>query len=150
MKFDDNYRAATVVMLQAEGYPDNPLALGKVHNYLAKKAPYPTKTTLSNWFRGLHNAPPSNVLDIKKDNMTEALYGLLGKLVSHANKDETIGDMSGQAAVTSIGILIDKLQLLEGNPTEITKNSNLNINASWEELFKRENDSNSTSSDTGE
>lgn len=127
-KFDDEYRAGVVVMLQAEGYPDNPNALGKVHNYLKQKSPYPTKTTISNWFHGVKNAPPSKKVDDKKDDMVAALKALTWKLIEHANKDDTISDMSGQQAITSAGILIDKTRLLLEKPTEINK-SDVTINS---------------------
>lgn len=118
-KFDDEYRAGVVVMLQSEGYPDDEFALGRVHQYLKQKAPYPTKTTISNWFHGVKNPPPSKKVDDKKGDMVEALQGLTWKLIEHAGKDETVTEMTGQQAITSIGILIDKVRLLTGLPTEI-------------------------------
>lgn len=120
-KFDDNYRAGVVVMLQTEGYPHDEFALGRVHNYLKQKAPYPTKTTISNWFHGTKNAPPSKIVDDKKADMVQALQSLTWKLVEHANADSTVSEMSGQQAITSIGILIDKTRLLLEKPTEISK-----------------------------
>lgn len=127
MKFDDNYRASVVVMLQSEGYPNDEFALGRVHKYLAQKAPYPTKTTISNWFRGIQNEPPSNLVDSKKQDMTEAFKDLAWKLIAHASKADTISEMSGQQAITSIGILVDKIQLLEGKATAINENRNLSV-----------------------
>lgn len=118
-KFDDEYRAGVVVMLQTEGYPDNPHALGKVHNYLKQKAPYPSKPTLMNWFNGVKNPPPLNKVNDKKRDMVEALQELTWKLIDHAGNDETVSEMTGQSAITSIGILIDKIRLLTGLPTEI-------------------------------
>jgi hypothetical protein len=118
-KFDDEYRAGVVVMLQSEGYPDNPNALGKVHEYLKQRSPYPAKTTISNWFHGVKNAPPSKKVDDKKKDMVEALQGLTWKLIDHAGQDDTVTEMTGQQTVTSIGILIDKIRLLTGLPTEI-------------------------------
>lgn len=120
-KFDDEYRASVVVMLQAEGYPQDQFAIGRVHEYLKQKKPYPTKSTLKNWFLGDSNPPPSKILDDKKGDMVEALKALTWKLIEHANKDETISEMSGQQAVTSAGILIDKTRLLLEKPTEINK-----------------------------
>lgn len=120
-KFSDEYRAGAVVMLQAEGYPSNPFAIGKVYEYLKQKNPHPTKSTLKNWFMGDSNPPPSNILDDKKEDMVEALKALTWKLLEHAAKAETIEDMSGQQAITGAGILIDKTRLLLDKPTEINK-----------------------------
>lgn len=126
-KFNDEYRASVVVMLQSEGYPNDEYAIGRVHNYLKQKSPYPTKTTIKNWFLGDSNPPPSKNLDDKKEDMVEALKALTWKLIEHAAKDETITEMSGQQAVTSAGILIDKTRLLLEKPTEINK-SDVTIN----------------------
>ncbi len=120
-KFDDNYRASVVVMLQTEGYPNDQYAIGRVHDYLKQKSPYPTKSTLKNWFLGDSNPPPSKILDDKKGDMVEALKSLTWKLLDHATKEETISEMSGQQAITSAGILIDKTRLLLEKPTEISK-----------------------------
>src|SRR5688572_21367643 len=103
-KFDDNYRASTVVMLQSEGYPNDPYAIGRVHNYLKQKAPYPAKATLINWFTGVSNPPPLINLNDKKDDMLAALESLTWKLIGHATLDGTVSEMSGQSTITSIGI----------------------------------------------
>lgn len=126
-KFDDEYRASVVVMLQSEGYPQDEFALGRVHNYLKQKSPYPTKTSLKNWFDGKHNPPPSKVLDDKKGDMVEALKALTWQLIEHATKEDTVAEMTGQSAITSIGILIDKTRLLLDKPTEINK-SDVTVN----------------------
>lgn len=126
-KFDDNYRAGAVVMLQAEGYPNDPFAIGRVYEYLKQKAPYPHKTTLKNWFYGIQNEPPSNLVDDKKGDMVEAFKELAWKLINHAGSADTIAEMSGQQAITSIGILVDKIQLLEGKATAINENRNAHI-----------------------
>lgn len=118
-KFSDSYRAAAVVMLQSEGYPQDPFAIGRVHEYLRQSSPYPTKTSLKNWFSGSHNAPPSKILDDKKRDMADEFKELVWLLVDHVKTPETIAEMSGQQAVTSIGILVDKMRLLMGLPTQI-------------------------------
>lgn len=119
MKFDDEYRASVVVMLQAEGYPTNPLALGKVHNYLKQKAPYPTKQTIKNWFDGTFNPPPSKKLDDKKGDMLGSMNEWAWVLMEHGKNPETVSEMTGQQAATSFGIILDKIRLLQGLPTQI-------------------------------
>ena len=132
-KFDDNYRAGAVVMLQTEGYPQDEFAIGRVHTYLKQRSPYPSKATLINWFTGASNPPPLKNLNDKKRDMVDALQALTWKLVDHATLDGTISEMSGQSTITSIGILIDKTRLLLDKPTEISKsestNTTVNLNA---------------------
>lgn len=118
-KYSDDYRASAVTMLKSEGYPDDVYALGRVHEYLKSKKPYPAKTTLKNWFDGVSNPPPSKNLDNKKRDMTHELRELVWKLIDHAGDKDTVSEMSGQQAITSIGILIDKIRLLMGLPTQI-------------------------------
>jgi hypothetical protein len=118
-KFSDSYRASAVVMLQSEGYPDDPFAVGRVHEYLKQSSPCPTKTSLKNWFVGASNPPPSKILDDKKRDMADEFKELIWLLVDHAKTPDTISDMSGQQAITSVGILVDKMRLLMGLPTQI-------------------------------
>jgi hypothetical protein len=118
-KFDDEYRASVVVMLQAEGYPENPLALGKVHNYLKQRTPYPSKPTLINWFHGYKNPPPLNKVNDKKGNMLDSMNEWAWVLMEHGKNPETVGEMTGQQAATSFGIILDKIRLLQGLPTQI-------------------------------
>jgi hypothetical protein len=126
-KFSDDYRASVILMLETEGYPENPYALGSVHNYLKQKAPYPDKSTLSKWFKGTITPPPQKIINEKKGDMVDAFKDLAWKLIAHAGSEDTIAEMSGQQAITSIGILVDKIQLLEGKATAINENRNAHI-----------------------
>lgn len=118
-KFDDSYRAGAVVMLQSEGYPENAYAIGKVYDYLRQKSPYPSKTSLKNWFDGTKAAPPSKIVDEKKRDMLVSLNEWAWTIMEHGKNPDTVAEMSGQQAATSFGILIDKIRLLQGLPTEI-------------------------------
>lgn len=118
-KFDDEYRAGVVVMLEAEGYPDNPYAIGKVYDYLRQKSPYPSKTSLKNWFDGTKAAPPSKKVDEKKSDMLGSLNEWAWALMEHGKNPETVSEMTGQQAATSFGIILDKIRLLQGLPTQI-------------------------------
>lgn len=51
-------------------------------------------------------------LDVKLEQAAHAF-------VDHATRKDTIGDMSGQQAMTAAGIAIDKMRILRGLPTEI-------------------------------
>lgn len=120
-KYSDEYRTSAIVMLEAQGYPDDSYALGRVHSYLKSRKPFPTKATLLNWYQGEKTPSDSKVLNDKKRDMTLELKGLVWKLIDHAGDNDTISDMSGQQTITSIGILIDKIRLLTGLPTQIVQ-----------------------------
>ena len=110
-RYTDEFRASAVVMLEAAGYPNTEGALAHV----AKAVGMP-HNTLRNWFHGKHNPPPSEVRHEKKGEIVDLLrteiYGILNEM---PNKREFA---RYQELATSLGIAIDKLQLLSGEPTE--------------------------------
>lgn len=113
-RYTDEFRASAVVMLQAAGYPNTDGALA----HIAKSIAVP-HNTLRNWFHGKHNPPPSDLRQEKKgeivDLLRDEIYGILGEM---PNKREFA---KYQELATSLGIAIDKLQLLSGEPTDNTK-----------------------------
>jgi hypothetical protein len=101
-------------MLEAQGYPDKKGALSSVSAHL--NVPL---STLRGWYSTQHNPPPTEIRDEKKGDLValiktelEAAFSELPNARSGAGYKD-IG--------TVIGILVDKLQLLEGNPTERTE-----------------------------
>lgn len=111
-RYDDEFRASAVLMLEAAGYPDREGALTAV----AKKLGTP-HNTIRNWFHAVHNPAPAKIRHEKKFNLITELTELLGLHIQEAKMAVTesgLGDLD-----RGIGILIDKLQLLQGKPTWI-------------------------------
>lgn len=115
-RYTDEERASAVVMLQSQGYPDKPGALSTVARYLS----IPT-STLAGWYTGINNPPPSELVEQKKADLAQLFEQAAYKMVAHATKDTVIEDMTGQQAMTSAGIAVDKMRLLRGLPTEIVQ-----------------------------
>ncbi len=98
-------------MLEGMGYPNKKGALKAVHNHT--RIPMPT---LFRWFHGQQNPPPSDLVNETKIDLVAAIKRELADLfpaMAGARDEASYKDMA-----TSAGILIDKLQLLEGKPTE--------------------------------
>ena len=113
-KYDDKFKASAVITLQAAGYPDNPYKLEEI----AKKIGVSSRT-LRRWYNNEVGAPPADVVRQEKRDMADDLRKLFFKLIDHAMDDDTISEMTGQQAVTSMGIVFDKMRLLLGLPTQI-------------------------------
>jgi transcriptional regulator with XRE-family HTH domain len=109
--FSDAERAEAVALLKMRGWPEQKGALTAVANHLNI---WPT--TLLRWATGKSNPPPDNIVIEKSDQLLEALYRLLGPIV--ANALETVGDAQFRELMTGLGIVTDKIQNLEGKPTE--------------------------------
>jgi len=113
-RWSDEFRAMSVVMLEAEGYPQRKGALMEVAKTL--KVP---KSTLSRWYTGKSNPPPPETVTIKKEQIIAMLKGEIGAALNEMPKARPDADYRELA--TTIGILVDKLQLLEGEPTSRTE-----------------------------
>ena len=112
--YDDKFRASAVIMLQAQGYPDTKGALQTVSKYLAVPA-----STLQGWYNATSNPPPTDIRYEKTIDLIQSIKdeiaGIIGTLPG--KRDEaSYKDLS-----TSLGIFVDKLQLLENKPTEISE-----------------------------
>lgn len=112
--YDDKFRASAVIMLESQGYPDTKGALQRVADHLKV-----AESTLRGWYNKTSNPPPANIraekrLDFKtmlREEIEAALHTMINK-----REEATYKDLS-----TSIAIFIDKLQLLEQKPTEISE-----------------------------
>jgi hypothetical protein len=98
-------------MLESAGYPDVKGALQRVSNAVGVPS-----MTISRWFKGRNNPVPNEVVTEKASDL---------KTLLRAEIDEALKEMPnarGEASYrdigTVLGILIDKLQLLENKPTE--------------------------------
>lgn len=109
-RYDDEFRASAVLMLEAAGYPEKDGALSYVAGYLG--VPY---QTLSRWARAVQNPPPTALVHKKRIDLLEAIQEELAAIFP-AMKDRR-EDASYRELVTAAGILIDKQQLLSGKVT---------------------------------
>lgn len=110
-KYDDEFRASAVLMLEAAGYPDTEGSLARVSERLNVPA-----RTLSRWARGEQNPPPDRVVKRKKVDLQKAIRAELAAIF--AQMDEARADASYKDLTIAAGILIDKQQLIEGKPTQ--------------------------------
>lgn len=110
-RYSDEFRASAVLMLQAAGYPETKGALAAVSQKL--NVPH---ATLNRWFNGIRNPAPSEVVQVKKEDIVR----LLMAEVYDAIKDlpNARPDADYRAIATAVGIMIDKVQLLDGAPTQ--------------------------------
>lgn len=112
--YDDKFRASAVIMLQAQGYPDSKGALQAVANHLGVAT-----STLQGWFNKTSNPPPPNIRREKEIDFVAAikaeLQAVLGLLPN--KRDEA----SYRELITAVGILTDKMRLLQDKPTENSK-----------------------------
>ena len=110
-RYTDKFRATAVVMLDAQGYPKLEGALSKVANHLDVPL-----STLRGWWTAEHNPPPAELRNEKKGDLVALLENeLRGAL-------EAMPDKRPEASYRDLGtvsaIIVDKLQLLTGQPTE--------------------------------
>lgn len=113
-RYTDEFRANSVIMLEASGYPERPGALVETAKYL--KIPH---ATLSRWANGKRNPPPPEMVQIKKQDLIKLLLGEVGAALVEMGSARPSADYKELA--TAIGIMIDKMQLLDGEPTARTE-----------------------------
>jgi transposase-like protein len=110
--YDDKFRASAVVTLEAAGYPEQKGALDRVASHLGVPAP-----TLHRWANGKNNPPPSELVNEKRQELSIELREVAYVLVKAI--PGKVDEASLQQVTTSLGIVIDKMQLLECKPTWI-------------------------------
>lgn len=115
-KYTDKFKAGAITLLQSEGYPDDPYALKKV----AKKIGVPDRT-LRRWHNGENGHPPDDIVrETKKeliDLFDDEIRDVMKELPS-ARPEAPYKDL-----VMGVAILVDKKQLLGGQPTDRTDNT---------------------------
>lgn len=109
--YDDEFRANAVVMLESQGYPQIKGALTAVSRQLSVPA-----MTLSRWFRGTNNPPPNKVVNEKRGDLKDLLNKELQAVLEDLPHKRPDADY--RALITATGVLVDKIQLLEGKPTQ--------------------------------
>jgi hypothetical protein len=109
-KYTDNFKAGVVLMLEAEGYPENASALEKVAHHV--KVP---GRTVSRWFKGESGAPSDNLVEQKKTGLVDLFENELRAAFLAMNNVRD--DASYRDLATSAGIFTDKIQILSNRPT---------------------------------
>lgn len=87
-------------------------------------APGLTMRTIRNWWKGITLENHGNSVDrdlVEKFNqeLDQKLEEIAHKLADYVVKDTTINRMTGQAAMYSLSVAIDKMRLLRNLPTQI-------------------------------
>lgn len=110
--YSDEFVAGAILMLEAAGYGEQPprglLAVSK-----NLKVP---ENTLRRWFRGSRNTPPAKVVTHKRIDFREAIRDELNAIFDAASNVRE--EASYRDLMVAAGIMVDKMQLLEGKPTE--------------------------------
>lgn len=123
--YDDKYKATTIALIRATGYPHNEYGLVEVHDDLKKKSPkgtrVPSVRTLQRWFHKQEGSPPDNVVVEQKKALAELFEEAAYKYVNHAMHEDVVSDTTGPQAMIAAGTAVDKMRLLRGLPTEIVQ-----------------------------
>jgi len=126
-RYTDDFRASAVLMLEAAGYTGGEDSREGSLMAVSKKLKV-SHVTLRRWFHRTNNPPPSYLVQEKKLDLKKELTELLGlhiKAAKTAVDDAGLGDID-----RGIGILFDKLQLLDNKPTAILELQNAIENGS--------------------
>jgi hypothetical protein len=109
--YSDEDKASAVLMLEAAGYPVRIGAMSQVVRELGVP-----ESTLRSWAKQEHGAPPAKVRDRKRGELVQTLNEVAFKLLDHLGNIADTGDVKETA--TAFGIVVDKLQILNGEPTQ--------------------------------
>lgn len=112
-RYDDKFRASAVVMLEAAGYPDRKGALSHVSKHLGVPIP-----TLTRWVTGAQNPAPNDLVTKNRIDLADLLDTEIAAAFEAAKGVR--GEATYRDLMTGIGILVDKRQLLRGEPTQTT------------------------------
>jgi hypothetical protein len=111
---DEQFKAAAVVLLQTNGYPDVPGALKRTAQALGAN-----ERTLSRWANEHQSAPTATSITAVKKELDQRLENIAHLMLDHVEKPDVHGKMTGQQAMVAAGIAVDKMRLLRNLPTEI-------------------------------
>ena len=114
-RYDDEFRAGAILQLEAAGYPNQKGALLRV----SRSVDVPTRT-LRRWWKGTSNPVPANVVLRKKGEIIEKLDSV-AHLILDSIDLETVDHAQLRERTVALGIVVDKGELLKGNPTERTE-----------------------------
>src|SRR3990172_312273 len=100
-----------VALLDSEGYPNRLGALKKVASFAGIHT-----NVLRRWWRKTQNPPPTDLVTQKKADLSLRLRDLAHLVLD--TLPDAIDEADARELFTGLGITLDKLQLLEGKPTE--------------------------------
>ena len=114
-QYTDDFKAGALALLAASGWPEDENGLARTAKHLNVPV-----STLRNWY-SRDKQPPAELREEKNLELTEAIRRELGAILTEmAGKRE---DASFKDLAVGFGILAEKLQLLNGEPTQNLKNS---------------------------
>lgn len=117
-KYSDEQRAGAIAMLASAGFAtDKTKAVNEIYKYY--KGAIPTRT-LFRWGNGENNPAPAKLVTEKKEELADVFERVARKYLVHAENQDVIDDVSGNAAVVTAATAVDKMRLLRGEPTERT------------------------------
>jgi hypothetical protein len=100
-----------MAFLQAAGYPDTPGASARV----SERFRIPRRT-IERWAKGERTGAPQHIIQVKRAELRDMLREEATEiLVEMAGKREEAGYRD---LAIALGIIVDKLQLLSGGPTD--------------------------------
>jgi len=109
--YTDEERATFVAMLKAEGYPERLGALKKVADF-ARVHP----NVLRRWWKATRNPPPTELVIQKIEAIDIRLEQIIHKILDLL--PEALEDANTRDLALTLGIAVDKHQLIRGQPTE--------------------------------
>lgn len=113
-RYSDEFRTNALLLVEASGYPEKQGGITRTAKHI--KVP---ESTLRSWWNGSRNPPPAEMRAEKRQDLADMLRneidGALGAMKG-ARDGASYRDLG-----TVAGILIDKLQLITGKPTEISE-----------------------------
>lgn len=113
-RYTDVERASACLMLEAAGYPDTKGALVRT----AKASGVPP-ATLHRWMREKNNPPPTDLVNEKRLSLAEMLDREIRANLNAMDSARPDANLRDLGVVT--GILVEKKQLISGEPTERTE-----------------------------
>jgi|CXWK01.1.fsa_nt_gi hypothetical protein len=111
-KFSDEERGMFLLQLEVLDYPKNEHALLEI----SKRPGAPSRKTLRRWWKEKDASPGGKIARHKKGDVVESLMELLHLHIGAA-MEAVQGSEDIRALDVGIGILVDKIQLLTGQPT---------------------------------
>lgn len=132
-KYSTEFKANSLILLDGAGYPQNVYALEEVAAHIGVSG-----RSLRRWWNELRPTPAADNVAVNqaavaeivrlnpidtdeiKSKLGDILIGLLAEVQKRINEND-LGDAPLTQLMTGIAIAVDKVQLLSGKPTQITK-----------------------------
>jgi hypothetical protein len=115
--YSEDEQAHWLLQLEAMGHPGNIYAVKKV----ASQKGAPSIPTLKRWWEMRHNPEIEKLVQQKKETLTARLEDMAHTLLDAMGLDIRANGVDAVRAATALGIVVDKLQLLQDRPTGIIR-----------------------------